>query len=131
MNKEHTSQTIQESNVCIITYFDDEAIQLWLSQTTFSMFLISSHIILFTHMYSDNTHTTAVLDLTMQSDQSRIWPDLGTQKTEDLGSCFGSQKNTPGKTNGINNAIGCYKEAVYFSSVLPLLCHFLIGLHRI
>jgi len=29
---------------------------------------------------------------------------------------FRSQKNTPDETNGINNAVSCYKEAVQFSA---------------
>jgi len=50
--------------------------------------------------------------------QSRTWPDLGTQIQLDpeLGRTFlGSQNNVPDETNGVNNAISCYKEAVQFS----------------
>jgi len=31
-------------------------------------------------------------------------------------SFFGSQNNTPDETNGISNAVNCYKEAVQFSA---------------
>ena len=29
---------------------------------------------------------------------------------------FGSQNNTPDETNGINNAVSCYKETIQFSA---------------
>ena len=35
---------------------------------------------------------------------------------------LGSQNNTPHETNGINNAVSCYKEAVQFSAFFVTLC---------
>jgi len=37
---------------------------------------------------------------------------------------FGSQNNTADETNGVNNAVSCYKETVVFwaSFVMLLLC---------
>jgi len=40
------------------------------------------------------------------SGSERIWGELA----------LGSQNNTPEETNGINNAVSCYKEAVLFSA---------------
>ena len=57
-----------------------------------------------------------------KSDQSEIRPDLGTrilpepEPEPDLGRpCFELQNNTVDETNGVNNAVRCYKEAVQFS----------------
>jgi len=38
--------------------------------------------------------------------QIQIWGELA----------FGSQNNTPNETNGVNNAVSCYKEALQFSA---------------
>jgi len=48
---------------------------------------------------------------------SGIWGEL----------VFGSQNNTPDKTNGVNNAVSCYKEVVQFSAsfVMSLFASFL------
>jgi len=51
--------------------------------------------------------------------RSRTWLDLGTQIQLDLipdlreNLFWGSQNNTPDETNGVNNAVSCYKVAVY------------------
>jgi len=57
---------------------------------------------------------TVVPDLTFKSGRIyeikcgriRIWEEL----------VLGSQNNTPDETNGINNAVGFYKEAAQFSA---------------
>jgi len=64
---------------------------------------------------------TALPDLTFKSNQNRTWPDLGTQirpsQIQIWGELvLGSQNNTPDATNGVNNAVSCYKEALQFSA---------------
>jgi len=53
------------------------------------------------------------------SNRSQTWLDLGTQiRTVRIwnNSLFGSQNNTPDKTNSFNNVVICYKEAVQCSA---------------
>jgi len=51
-----------------------------------------------------------------------VVPDLTISNPAGAGSgfvdnlFFGSQSNTPDETNGVNNAVSCYNEAVQFSS---------------
>jgi len=47
--------------------------------------------------------SSVLLDLTISN------PDWGEL-------IFGSQNNMPNETNGVNNAVGCYNEAVQFSA---------------
>ena len=50
---------------------------------------------------------SSVLDLTISNPNwIRIWGE----------PVFRSQNNTPDETNGVNNAVSCYKEAVLFSA---------------
>ena len=56
-----------------------------------------------------------------KSGRSRTWLDLefkyGWSKSwiwEEF--VLGSENNTPDETNGVNNAVSCYKEAVQFSA---------------
>jgi len=63
-----------------------------------------------------------VVDLTIfQSDRRRTWPDLELKSGRSQSRIrselvFGSQNNTSDETNGINNAVSCYTEAVQFSA---------------
>jgi len=50
----------------------------------------------------------------------RVVPDLTISNPAGSGfgdkSIFGSQNNKPNETNGVSNAVSCYKEAVQFSA---------------
>ena len=70
-----------------------------------------------------------------KSSVSRTWPDLelkfGCSQIRIWGEhIFGSQNNTPNKTNDVNNAVSCYKEAIQFSAsfVTSLFASFLQNL---
>jgi len=43
---------------------------------------------------------------------SQTQPDLGTLNPAWGELVLGSQNNTPDETNGVNNAVSCYKEEV-------------------
>jgi len=50
-----------------------------------------------------------------------MWPDLVTQMRPEpdlLRTCFWITDHTPDETNGVNNAVSCYKEAVQFLAPL-------------
>ena len=80
-----------------------QKVQVWFLEYLAQVFSISSRVV-------------ADLTFSNPSGQIRIWEQL----------VFGSQNNMPDKTNRINSAIGCYKEAVQFSAsfVMSLFANF-------
>jgi len=64
-------------------------------------------------------------------DKIRVAADLTTSNPAEAGSdlettVLGTQNNTSDETNGVNNAVSCYKEAVQFSAsfVMSLFASF-------
>ena len=55
------------------------------------------------------------LGIQIQTEWIQIWGEL----------VVGSQNNTTDKTNGVNNAVSCYKETVQFTaSIVMSVCQF-------